>query len=238
MPGIRAMTGTHLRQRRRQHGMSLVELMVGVTIGLFIVAAAVTLVAGQLSDNRKLTVELQVQQDLRATGDIITRQLRRAGFAGVEGAQAGIATPDVAPTVNALADITTTAPDFDEVGFAYYYNAGDNGPYGYRLANGVIEAQMGGGWQQLTDPRTVRITAFTITPAAGLQSRLPCPVPCADGTSNCWPELVMRELVIFIRGEAVGDPQVVREINSRVRLRNDWVRFNDPANPGMACPPG
>jgi prepilin-type N-terminal cleavage/methylation domain-containing protein len=226
----------------RQRGMSLVELMVGVTIGLFIVAAAVTLVAGQLSDNRRLTVELQVQQDLRATSDIITRQLRRAGFAGVEGAQASVATPDVDPALNALADITTAGPDFDEVGFAYYYNAGDNGPYGYRLVNGVIQAQMGGNWQELTDPRTVRITGFTITPTAGLQSRLPCPEACADGTSNCWPELVVRELVIWIRGEAVGNAQLMREINSRVRLRNDWVRFNAPDPAGgpnnLLCPPG
>ncbi len=223
----------------RQRGMSLVELMVGVTVGLFIVAAAVTLVAGQLADNRKLTLELQVQQDLRATGDIITRQLRRAGFAGVEGAQDGIASPGGAlPAANALATVTTSAPDFNSVGFSYHYNDDDDGPYGYRLVNGVIQAQMGGLWQQLTDPRTVRVTTFTITPAPGLQSRLPCPVPCADGTSNCWPELVMRELDITIRGEAVGDPGVVREVNSRVRLRNDFVRFNDVGNPGRACPPG
>ena len=239
MPGLRAMTrqplGTH--HRTNQRGMSLVELMVGVTIGLFIVAAAVTLVAGQLSDNRRLTVELQVQQDLRATSDIITRQLRRAGFAGVEGAQASVATPDVIPALNALADITTSAPGFNSVNFAYYYNAGDNGPYGYQLVDGVIQARMGGAWQQLTDPRAVRITGFTITPTAGLQSRLPCPQACADGTSNCWPELVVRELVIWIRGEAVGNPQVVREINSRVRLRNDWVRFNVPRSRGRPQQP-
>ena len=222
----------------RPRGMSLVELMVGITIGLFIVAAAVTLVAGQLADNRRLTLELQVQQDLRATTDIITRQLRRAGFSGVEGVQATIATPTAAPAQNQLAAVTTFPPALERVDFAYYYNAGDNGPYGYQLVDGVIMAIMGGAPQRLTDPRTVRITAFVITPVAGLQSRLPCPVPCTDGTSNCWPELIVREFDIRIRGQAINDPQVVREINSRVRLRNDWVRFNDADNPGMACPPG
>lgn len=226
------------RMQRRPHGMSLVELMVGVTIGLFIVAAAVTLVAGQLADNRKLTVELQVQQDLRATADIITRQLRRAGFAGVVDAQSIVAAPQGGPAAaNILAGITTAAP-FDQIEFRYFSSAGDGGNHGYRLVNGVIEARMGLAWQPLTDPRTVRITAFTVTPVAGLQSRLPCPVACDDGTSNCWPELVLRELDIRILGQAVGDPQVVREINSRVRLRNDWVRFNDVAHPGQVCPLG
>ena len=56
--------------------------MVGVAIGLFVVAAASMLVVTQLSDNRRLTLETQVQQDLRATADIITRELRRAGHWG------------------------------------------------------------------------------------------------------------------------------------------------------------
>lgn len=231
MPGHRTL------MPRRPRGMSLVELMVGVTIGLFIVAAAVTLVAGQLADNRKLTVEVQVQQDLRATADIITRQLRRAGFAGIDGAQAVVvAAAGGLPAANGMADVTTVAPDFNQVGFRYYYNAGDTGPYGYQLVGGVVRAQMGGQWQDLTDKNSVYITGFRITPAPGLQSRLPCPTPCGDGTSNCWPELVMRELDIFIQGRAAGDEQVVREIKSRVRLRNDWVRF-DIANAGQACPP-
>ncbi len=45
---------------RSQRGLSLVELMVGITDGLFVVAAAATLVANQLSDNRRLLLETQV----------------------------------------------------------------------------------------------------------------------------------------------------------------------------------
>lgn len=236
MPALTARPNPH-----SPRGMSLVELMVGIAIGLLIVAAAVTLVAGQLADNRKLSLELQIQQDLRATADIITRQLRRAGFAGVAGAQSGVASPiSEASSLREMADLATYGPAFNRVDFHYYYNAGDT-DYGYRLVDGVIQAQMGGVWQQLTDPRTLRVTTFTITPTPGLASRLPCLVPCADGTSSCWPELQVRELAIVIRGVAVGDPQVVREINSRVRLRNDFVRFNEPAPPAVptqACPPG
>jgi len=67
------------RHRSAQQGLSLVELMVGITIGLFVVAAASLVVSNQLFDNRRLLLETQLQQDLRATMDIITRQLRRAG---------------------------------------------------------------------------------------------------------------------------------------------------------------
>ena len=59
-------------------GLSLIELMVGIAVGLFIVAAATVLVSGQLGENRRLMLDTQLQQDLRATADIITRELRRA----------------------------------------------------------------------------------------------------------------------------------------------------------------
>ena len=42
------------RHSRAQRGMTLVELMVGITVGLFVVAAAATLMSAQLVDNRKL----------------------------------------------------------------------------------------------------------------------------------------------------------------------------------------
>ena len=64
---------------RRQRGLSLVELMVGIAIGLLVVAAAATLMSTQLNDNRRLLLETQVNQDLRAAMDIVTRDLRRAG---------------------------------------------------------------------------------------------------------------------------------------------------------------
>jgi uncharacterized protein YneF (UPF0154 family) len=59
--------------------MSIVELMVGVAIGLLIVAAATLMMSGQLSENRRLLVEAQLQQDLRAAADIMTREIRRTG---------------------------------------------------------------------------------------------------------------------------------------------------------------
>ena len=74
------------RQRfntKNQFGYSLVELMVGITIGLFIVAATSLMISTQLSGNRRMLLETQLNQDLRATADIITRELRRASFACV-----------------------------------------------------------------------------------------------------------------------------------------------------------
>ena len=61
-------------------GISIVELMVGITISLFILAGASLVLTTQLDSNRRLLLEAQVQQDLRTTADMISRDVRRAGY--------------------------------------------------------------------------------------------------------------------------------------------------------------
>ena len=60
--------------RAAQRGLSIVEMMVGIAVGLIVVAAATLMVAGQLADNRRLLLETQVQQDLRASADQAIKQ--------------------------------------------------------------------------------------------------------------------------------------------------------------------
>jgi type IV pilus assembly protein PilW len=224
--------------------MSLVELMVGITLGLFIVAAAAMLVANQLSDNRKLLLETQMQQDLRATMDIITRQLRRAGAVDIGRAQSGLALGAAGGAKSDFTAVTTVAGSSGEVGFTFYRNAAEAGPYGFKRDGNVIKTLLaGGGWQDLTDANVLKVTGFSIAtdrypdPDAALRVEvLPCPKPCADGTANCWPQLVVRNYTVTITAEATGDPTIQRSISTRVRLRNDLVSFNDPANPTWACP--
>lgn len=65
-----------------QRGVSLVELMVGITVGLIVAAGASLMAVGQIGEHRRLLLETQVQQDLRAAADLIQQELRRAGFRG------------------------------------------------------------------------------------------------------------------------------------------------------------
>jgi type II secretory pathway component PulJ len=227
--------------RKCQRGISLVELMVGITVGMIVVAAAAMLAATQMSDNRRMLLEVQVQQDLRATADIVTRELRRAGAWGpnVDGALAGVATTTSAAGANPLLSVTLNANPATEVGYSSSRSAGSTGPYGFRLTdNYVIQSKLdvGSGWQSLTDEATMKVTRFRITPADETAVRIACPKRCADGTTNCWPTVTVRSLAVEIAGESKSDPTVKRIVRSVVRLRNDRVQFNDAANPTLACP--
>jgi type II secretory pathway component PulJ len=226
------------RPGSRQRGLSLVELMVGITVGLFVVAAAATLAATQLADNRRLLVETQVQQDLRASMDIITRQLRRAGALSQPQALLGLATPTADGQWNAYAPVTLAgSAGRDEIGFRYVVNAAESGPFGFKLQGGVVKTLMGaGGWQDLSDPNTLVVTNLSITAGSAGSIALPCARLCSDGGTACWPTVEVRHYLVEITGHARSDTAVQRTLRSDVRLRNDWVRFNDAAHPTQACP--
>lgn len=81
-------------QRQRQLGLGLVELMVGVTIGLIVAAGASMVAVNQINEHRRLMLETQVQQDLRTAADLLQQDLRRAGFRG--SAEAGVWAPSKA----------------------------------------------------------------------------------------------------------------------------------------------
>lgn len=219
--------------RRAQRGASLVELMVGVAVGLVVVAAAVTLAATQVGEHRRLQLEAQLQQDLRAAADLVTRELRRAGH--WPDATLAIATAGAPAAPNPHAAISPDAVSTTQVDFAYARQDGATGPFGFRLDGRVLRMRLGAaGWQELTDANVVRVSSFTVTPRNGAPIRLPCPRPCADGTTECWPTLTVREFVIDIAGEAAADPAVRRSLRTVVRPRNDLVASHEAGAP--ACP--
>lgn len=228
--------------RRTQAGLSLVELLVGVAVGLFVVAGAAMLVATQLGENRRLLLETQLHQDLRATADIIAHELRRSGStAAAESFVWSEVNPTAAP--NPFAPITPDAGVMTSATYNYTRTTAATSPSGFRLSASKVQTRLPGavGWQDLTDGRSMLVTAFTVTaraadeptPGGALPSRLPCPNLCPDNTTNCWPLLRVRELQIDIAAQAVADSSVQRSIRSIVRLRNDETR-QDPAG---LCPP-
>lgn len=222
--------------RSRQRGLSLVELMVGVAVGLFIVAGAAMLAASQLAGNRAMLLETQVQQDLRAAADIITRELRRAGHS--PDAHKFIwssAAPTVGPLVNLRAGLRQPPATGDVVSYNYArFAESDVGDFGYQLSGGAIKQRIGANTQDLTDRNTLKITAFTVELQDVASEQLACPRLCPDGSQTCWPTVTLVDAIVTITGQAVNSTDVERTVVSRVRLRNDGVKFNDNAKP--VCP--
>lgn len=219
---------------RSQRGLSLVELMVGITVGLFVVAGAAFVVSAQLGDNRRLLLETQLHQDLRATVDIVTRELRRAGASLAPEAMVwqdgSVPQPDARQTV-------TLAGGGGEVGFQFERAPGITGPFGFKLEDGVVKSILG-AWQDLTDRAVMNVTAFSIVPDFEPVQTLPCPRACSGGANDtsCWPQLTVRSYVVDITAQSRADNAVQRQLTSRVRLGNDLLESRLGPGIGGLCP--
>lgn len=231
-----------------QRGLSIVELMVGITISLFILAGASMVLTTQLDSNRRLLLEAQLQQDLRTTADMISRDVRRAGYWGKAYCNVWPASRDdlvncpVANPYNtmipAAAPDGTTSLEYDRSTDAEEsgtYNKDDNKVdavqyrprehvgFQWNQAAGTIEYLVNAkNWQTLTDPAVMQVTQFTMT-----LTRRVLPVPCAGAGCQALGPLCggpmtvqSRDLTFTIVARSVHDANVQRSLSENVRLRN------------------
>lgn len=235
---------------RRQRGMTLVELMVGIAVGLFVVAGATKLLVDNLTNNRRMLVETRVNQDLRSAADLIVRDLRRAGY--WQSATSVVSGATVLNPYSAIAN-TTTDLTTGELTFTYdkdgnsTVNDGDRS--GFRVNSGMLEIRNGAnGWQPVTDsgsmeivaPATLTVTTRTVVLSASCPclTTLACtpgsfldPDPATGATGINFanrPRVAVREYDLRLTGRAPSDTNVRRSIREMVRVRND--------EPSGTCP--
>jgi type IV pilus assembly protein PilW len=246
---------------RTQRGLSIVELMVGVTIGLIIVAAATVMMSSQLVENRRLLMEAQIQQDLRAAADIITRDLRRSGYLAeraIGTAPSSLQTLDSFSATNPITPAPAVRDPFStrlvksgntsctntDLRFAYVSwttNPPSSVDVGYSISNGVLMSLVNGSTYALTDGNTMNVTEMCVTLSAPTSERLPCAKLCSSASganTSCWPTYQVRTATVSIKAEGKGvNSNIKRQVTSMVRLRNDNVRFTAiAASVVQACP--
>lgn len=210
--------------------------MVGVAVGLFVAAGASLMAIRQLGEHRRLTLETQVQQDLRSAADLMLRELRRAGSRQVP--ERGVWAPDgTAVVANPYAVV---APAGDEGGpLLYSYSRHDDRrgaprdpeddrltptveSFGFRVERGVLQFRLGTRWQPLTDPQTLVVDALDIAlDQHSFDLAEFCSTPCA-ADADC-PRQQLRRFTLGLTGHARSDPAVVRSIHVGARVRNDRI---------------
>jgi len=231
--------------RHLSQGMSIVELLVGVAIGLFILAGASALFVGNVTNSRRLLLESRINQDLRATMDLITRDLRRGAYWGnsLAGTLATGSTSVTQPNPYAavIASASTTS---GQILYSYSRDTAEDNAldstevFGFRLTNGAIQMCFGGSssttctnWQTLTNTDIVTITAFAITPTeTSIDIRAACAKPCTDTllAPSC-PRVQVRSYNIALTGTSTTDSAVTRTLRSQVRVRNEAMAGSCPA---------
>lgn len=185
-----------------QQGLSLVELLVGMAVGLIVTSVALAAAAAHLRENQRILVDARLMQDLRTVTDLLSRDLRRA------------------------ASLTATS---EGVRFS---RADDADERAYRLRDGVIDMKIGSGhWQAMTDATTLRVSALQITPHThetvldGFCSRA-----CLEGSADrCPPRQLRRTVDVSVTAQPARDIGAPRGATSTVQLRHDALVGGCPA---------
>lgn len=210
------------RARTGQTGLSLVELMIALALGLVVVAIALEASAAQLRESRQLLAEARLMQDLRTAADLVARTLRRAGHWNEAATQVGTG------AVNPNAEWQLAGDTF-----AVTHDRGASGRLdaAFRLREGALQMRMGDGhWQALTDTATSQVTAFTLTPdvlSTVLQGA--CTRPCPPDDTACPPRVETRRVHLQLEAQAARQPAVRRRLETTLSLRNDRVVGACPA---------
>jgi prepilin-type N-terminal cleavage/methylation domain-containing protein len=63
----------------RQRGLTLIELMISISLGLFVLSALVYLIASTMNSNTQQLRTTRLNQELRGLMHLVTRDMRRAG---------------------------------------------------------------------------------------------------------------------------------------------------------------
>jgi type IV pilus assembly protein PilW len=175
--------------------------MVGMAVGLLVVAVALVAMAQHLHENRRLLAQTRLLQDLRTVSDLILRDLRRAGPIAV-----------------------------DDEGVRFTGAAGGE-PLAYRLRTGVLEMRIGNGaWQAMTDADTLRVSSFRVDPSTHeIPLATFCSRPCPPDSADCPPRQQSRSLALQIEATAPQDPALSRRLTSTLKLRHDLLLGACPA---------
>lgn len=217
-----------LTNKMKQHGFTLPELMIALVINSILIIALVAAVSANLNHYNTIINTNRLNQQLEAALAIMSNDIRRAGYSANAANDLGLdqnnnpfmtSTTDI--SVNAANNCIIFTYDHAKNGTLPAISASyDDDRYGFQLNNGVIQARPQGaafscssptaGWDNMTDPNLITITALTFTLNTST-------VTTGPGTKG----IAVRSVDITISGHLTNNASISSTVTQHIRLRND-----------------
>jgi Tfp pilus assembly protein PilW len=220
--------------------LGLVELLIASAIGLFLLAGLTDFLGRSLTSSGRNFQDARLTQDLNVAMDLITRDLRRAGYSG-KAQDATLATDASGNPFLTIGNedggINMATPGCILYSYDFAPPPGvpgtkeSNEQLGFRLREGAVEAgssvtdcspTVTAGWQQVTDPKLSTITTLSFQFLDGANNVAATPFANTPPGSN-WV-VCTRLIRVTLTGQLRNTPAVTSTLIQSVRVRNDWYR--------------
>ncbi|MBB2486397.1 hypothetical protein H5407_14325 [Mitsuaria sp. WAJ17] len=223
-----------------QSGWTLVDLMIGMAVGLFLCAVAGTLVLSQWREHRHLLAETLLQQELRNAIALMRHEVHRSGADPAahelvpERGQA-TAPPPEAPRLQLLLEGAPIPDDRAGAGDGVsltYIRSEPGEPRrrierGFRLQGTQLQYLLERSWQPWTDSNAVRFIRMEVRLNRS-KDALPESCTCASARRtprSCEALLQAQVLHVLLVGQSRLEPRTVRSISSSIHVRNQRLEW-------------
>ncbi len=206
-----------MQRLSKQVGISLVEILIGMAIGIAALTAVASVLGYGIGVNANLLSSSRVNEESSNILSLIQRDIRRAGYSG--DTLAMLEDPEANPSPFADTIVLSAYPDETANScILFSYDANNNGTietgingesFGYRLKDNVAEIRQGDltcideGWLALSDEDVVLINGLTFTLSQTFEGGVPTTA-----------------ITINLLAELASDSDVSRQFTTEVLVRN------------------
>ena len=208
-----------------QGGYTLLEILIGIGLGLFILANGIFMYSTIVKSYYDLLAATRLDEQLRSSMNLMVKEIRRAGYSSN-----AIANLKVGANNNvfmaAANDIKIPSSscilftyDSDSSGILPALNAANyDKRFGFRLSGTILQSRAltdssfdcnSGTWENLTDSKVIQINSLSFISAPAVT------------TLNSTDSLTIRNITISISAQLKNDSGVTKTITDTVRVRND-----------------
>jgi len=213
-----------------QRGFGLIDLMISVSIGSVLMAGVTTLYVDSLKNSSVNITSIRVEQDLQAIVQLISSEMRRAGYDG-DSASGG-------DTDFGIEEMASTC-------IRYSYDSGDtpdgavsaNEKFGFRLNNNAVQFGSSvsnctsGNWENINNPDLVKVSSLNLNVielCVNLADNSNCNVADVGNDENPYVTPAVGDVMIkkyrldlSISGYSANDDSMTKSIEADIRIFND-----------------
>lgn len=186
-----------LLKRKNQTGLTLIELMIGMVIGLIITAATITLFLTIMKSNADNVKMIRLTQDMRNVMTLITRDIRRTGYwSGPVGDNSYIASWNEGLQVGEKISLSYDANAQGDK------DAGDN--FEYIFEDGTLKFVKNSQSSPILDDSLIEVTEMSF-----------------DVDTITLKSAEIRTVNVTLSAHLKNDPDVSKTFTDTIRVRND-----------------